>query len=1169
MPSNSRKPGTGKVLSASLGSSGQTKLVRKVQTRKFVYRVGYSWNKGGRLKELRIRHLARKFLHIWMHNTFGRVPPHVAKSHYDSVVLRRAFEGWTDEWWTSRREWSLKTRAECHYRYYLYNWVFHSWRTFMSLQQEKKSKLKTAQSYADRQQMQLVWDRWEVFTEMRRMKKRMLESAFEQNKLSTLRSAWSLWQTRLQQHQHLHTLEAQCLKQRELTLQRTALHRWKEFHTALCCHKDKETKASLHVILRLKRKTLHQWVRYVSCCQTKRKTQAAAQHACNLRLVRMCWSNWSKALHRRLTEEDRLQATAQLATRSTQRRALQRWRDYVTLCRDEAEENQMANQHHLHHLLSAGMQGLHLNVTWNKTQRLNNNMALQQYYQTMMRTFWRLWQDHLEEAEDESFQPLLETAQSNYSVSLLTSCFHLWREKLAEQRHMQELERRADVWFAEHMLPQCFSSWVKFTLQRRLYKQRRKQADVFNKRRRCTWVISTWWGRAEKHKEQILSEQMAVLHEERYLVQRALARWRQRTEQRINEKEKLEASDCLYLHRLLHNTVTQWKDNSFEIRDRRDRECQAFHQGDLCCVRWALGKWKKFVQNQRVKKGKLEEIQLYHETKLLKHTCEAWKKHHLQMSRVCSRVEELHSLKMQHFLRMVLSVWRENAALQAEYRLMEQRAQNHFQHVLRSKVLHAWQEATTHAVSKRHQEAEAVSIVQRSVNQVFLLRTFRQWRMQTRDARRERMSMERARRHYNSKLLWKALREWNNYHDHCRKYKVMKRQGIMLLRLKMYQSYFEQWKIKLQHRRREVKQTEQALWHWSLTLQAKVLYGWRLWVTEQRRKQEQAATAALVYRDQLLREGVTCILTYAAHMNDLTSSLTQHSQEQVGARHKALYNFTSGGTRHLQGVVRRCAMRWKQRALCKPQREQAVHEQPAKKSVTFCLTTRGPENVSSVEQEVGGGVLSELPPTRACRRQPRRCEELFESPGTGTQYQTGIISTEAAPKPFLMTSTHQSTITSSVSPSEPPVSVVDLSLGTQSKYFLLPPSAFMNPSSQNMPQNSRCPELLGGGGTDPVSAMTSELLSIQLDMKSFQQDRKQLRAWQKLREVLHSWLQTSAEDDEQMEKDCVHQELKELEERITRLSLKLAERKPTMLHHTQRIQHLQNILHTAGVSSLR
>lgn len=61
-----------------------------------------------------------------------------------------------------------------------------------------------------------------------------------------------------------------------------------------------------------------------------------------------------------------------------------------------------------------------------------------------------------------------------------------------------------------------------------------------------------------------------------------------------------------------------------------------------------------------------------------------------------------------------------------------------------------------------------------------------------------------------------------------------------------------------------------------------VLYGWRLWVAEQRRQREQAARAAQVYRDQLLKEGVTCILTYAAHMNNLTTSLMQHSQEQVG-----------------------------------------------------------------------------------------------------------------------------------------------------------------------------------------------------------------------------------------------------------------------------------------------
>ncbi|XP_040889103.1 protein SFI1 homolog [Toxotes jaculatrix] len=1216
MQGNARQLDEGRLGPSSVRSAGETKQVRKVHTRRIPYRVGYSWNKGGRLKELRIRHLARKFLKIWVQNTFGRVPPHKAKSYYDNVVLRQAFEGWREEWWTSRREWSLATRADCHYRYYLYNLVFHSWRTFVSLQREKKSKVQNAQSHADRQRMHLVWDRWKVFTEMRRMKKRMLESAFEHNRLTTLHSAWRLWQSRLQQHQDFHILEDQALKQRALTLQKMAWLQWKEMHTASCCQKEKESKASLHFIIRLKRKTLHQWMSYVSCCQTKRKAQAAAQSACYLRLVRMCWNKWSNALDRRWSEKDRLEAAGQLAIQSTRRRMLERWKAYVTMCRDEAEINQMASQHHQHHLLSVGLQGLSLNIIQNKTHRLNNNMAIQHYYQTMIRTFWKLWQDRLEEAEDKSFQPLAEMAQTNYCKSLLSSCFHDWREKLAEQRHMQELEHRADVWFADRMLPQCFHSWVEFTLQRRLHKQRRHKAEVYNQQRQYTWVFYTWWRRSEKHKEQMLSEHMAILHEERCQMQRAWAHWRQRTEEQVSEEEKQKASDHLYLHRLLHKTMAQWKDNSTEIRDRRNREQQACYQGDLCRMKWALEKWKKFVQIQRKKKSRLEEVHRYHEAKLLKHTFVAWKTDHLQMSRVYGHAEELYRQKMQHLLRKALSVWRENAMLQAEGRLMEQQAQNHFQRFLQLKVFLSWREATTRAVSKRHQQGEAVRRAERSINQVCLLRSFRQWRKQTREARRERVRTEKARQHHNSKLLSKALKAWNKHHNQCRKYKVMKRQGILLLRLKMYQTYFEQWKIKLQHRRREVKQTELALWHWSLTLQAKVLYAWRLWVTEQRKKQEQATRAAQLYRDQLLREGVTCILTYAAHMNDLTANFTQHSQEQR--------------SRHLQRVVKRCAMRWKQRALCKTQKEQAVNGQPPKKSVTFCLATPGLKSTSSfdsAEQETEDGELSKLLRTRMPRRQPRRREELFQFPLTvmphkSTQNLSGITGTEAAPKPFsspsqkkhsavlsclrpanvLVTSKHQSTITFT----EPQSSFVDSSQGDENQdLLLLPPSAFMTTESQNVlgktsspgsedatlapfhhyvapfKHNPRYPEIhlrasseeneglhVEDVATDPGSALTRELLSIQLEMKSFQQDRKQLRAWQKLKEVLQSWLQSSGED-EQMEKKSVCQELKELEGRIDRLSAELAKRKPTMQLHAERIQHLHAVLHTSGVSALR
>lgn len=55
-------------------------------------------------------------------------------------------------------------------------------------------------------------------------------------------------------------------------------------------------------------------------------------------------------------------------------------------------------------------------------------------------------------------------------------------------------------------------------------------------------------------------------------------------------------------------------------------------------------------------------------------------------------------------------------------------------------------------------------------------------------------------------------------------------------------------------------------------------------------------------------------------------------------------------SQHLRRVVKNCAIRWKQRALCKPQRQQKVKGQPPKKSVTFCLTAPGSSAVQEDEE---------------------------------------------------------------------------------------------------------------------------------------------------------------------------------------------------------------------------
>ena len=55
MQSNVRKPDLVRPRPSSVSSGDGIKQARRVHTRKVPYKVGYSWNKGGRLKELRIR----------------------------------------------------------------------------------------------------------------------------------------------------------------------------------------------------------------------------------------------------------------------------------------------------------------------------------------------------------------------------------------------------------------------------------------------------------------------------------------------------------------------------------------------------------------------------------------------------------------------------------------------------------------------------------------------------------------------------------------------------------------------------------------------------------------------------------------------------------------------------------------------------------------------------------------------------------------------------------------------------------------------------------------------------------------------------------------------------------------------------------------------------------
>lgn len=132
--------------------------------------ANYKWHLGGRLKELKYRNLARKFLYLWQYKTFKINRIHACHLPFANFLelekyrSRKIISAIVSDWrvftWENSTEWRLEVRADFHYHFNLKRKVTDLLKNYWQQRKDKeilqKSKNLELQNF-QRRQIFSIW----------------------------------------------------------------------------------------------------------------------------------------------------------------------------------------------------------------------------------------------------------------------------------------------------------------------------------------------------------------------------------------------------------------------------------------------------------------------------------------------------------------------------------------------------------------------------------------------------------------------------------------------------------------------------------------------------------------------------------------------------------------------------------------------------------------------------------------------------------------------------------------------------------------------------------------------------------------------------------------------------------------------------------------------------